>query len=242
MEEYEHAAGGSRNVYWRDGLIYKKHTPGEEAFYREASGNGELGRLGRFMPKYYGTKECVAEGASGKFILLEDLNHGVRHPSAIDLKLGRRHWTREMGPQKIERKILRSARSTSSTHSIRFCGMRTPALSVNKKEGRGTDEHRLRRLLDAFFIAVPAPEICGLIAELGDLREAVSRLDGVRFCGVSLLVFHSQRGLLAKLIDFENALLPAHLLGRAAGESGCDKDTVDGIDYLIAYLRGLARV
>lgn len=70
-----------------------------------------------------------------EFILLENLVAGLNHPSIIDLKMGTRTHGEDDSSVKIQEKIEKAQRSTTSKLGVRLHGMQVKILTLLKYTG-----------------------------------------------------------------------------------------------------------
>ncbi|KAI6242755.1 RRP12-like protein [Aphelenchoides fujianensis] len=131
-----------------------------------------------------------------RFLIFENLTARFHKPSVLDLKLGTRQYGESASEEKKDRQRRKCAKSTSSSHGIRLCGLQyydeqlDSFQCVDKYEGRRLSAHGLRNFLVHFFRRSPRCPACDLY-------------------GVSLLIvmegasqFYEENQPVVKLIDF----------------------------------------
>jgi Inositol polyphosphate kinase len=241
MQKYEHAAGGSGRVYKRGKRIYKRYSEREYIFYRDILPSLDLAE---FVPAFVGTLDLSACGG-GKFLILEDVNEGLESFSSMDLKLGTTHWTHSMDAEKVERKIARNASTTSSSMGARLGGIIGEG-RIDKKMGRSMGKEDLEHAIRGFL--KDRRQRKALAKSLVALRNKVSSISHVRFCGASLLISRTETELRVALLDFGNVRTRAEYeeLPQSTRQNplfsesfhGPDTGTILGLDFIIRVLSG----
>lgn len=193
----------------------------------------------------------VIPGKGGKYVMLEDLAHGISRPCILDLKMGlKQRSIRNYSEKKVLSKESKSKSTTSHILGFRLGGAQLYKVDGivfhNKYFGRLQDVEGTYEILRSFFksvanIAIRQKIIKTLIAKLVELREVIKSLWGFRFwSGSLLLIFDSAIGedtdvdksVILKMIDFANYT-------RLERNRDYDREYVYGIDSLVLFLQGV---
>tara|TARA_R110002050_G_scaffold30397_1_gene77638 strand:- start:809 stop:1657 length:849 start_codon:yes stop_codon:yes gene_type:complete len=118
-----HQVAGHGDLLRSHNLVFKPGLPTEVQFY-ETARDIISPELLEFLPGYDGTVEREEGGEVRKYIALENITAGYRHPCVMDIKLGTRQHLDTMSASKIEESIAKCKSSTSSALSLRVCGMK----------------------------------------------------------------------------------------------------------------------
>lgn len=168
----------------------------------------------------------IIPGKSGKFVMLEDLAHGIARPCILDLKMGlKQRSIRNYSEKKILSKEEKSKSTTSHTLGFRLCGAQIfkgdegNITFYNKYFGRLQDEEGTFSILQSFFDSVANPTVREKIIDvflkkLSELRTVIRKLSGFRFWSGSLLLIVDsavrddadpiENAVILKMIDFAN--------------------------------------
>ena len=186
-------------------------------------------------------------GKSGKYVMLEDLAHGIAKPCILDLKMGlKQRSIRNFSDKKMQSKEAKSKSTTSHLVGFRLCGAQLyrggddSIVFYNKYFGRLQDVEGTYSVLTSFFESLPDPSsraeiITTFISKLTELRSVITSLNGFRFWSGSLLfVFDSgnPKSVILKMIDFANYT-------QLDPKTGFDQEYVFGIECLIEFLQGV---
>ena len=190
-----------------------------------------------------------APGKTGKYVMLEDLAHGIKKPCILDLKMGlKQRSVRNFSDKKLQSKAYKSLTTTSHELGFRLGGAQHTSdegvtTLYNKYFGRLQDAAGTYKILRIVFGSVSSDSCRVMIIEmfikkLLELRSVIRGLKGFRFWSGSLLfVFDSAvdaivspDSVILKMIDFANY---------TRLEDSCfDKEYDFGIDCLIKFLQG----
>lgn len=192
----------------------------------------------------------------GKYVMLEDLAHGISKPCILDLKMGlKQRSIHNYSFKKLQSKAYKSISTTSHQLGFRLGGAQLyqngqDVAFYNKYFGRLQDAEGTYTILKCLFGSVPNPNLRKNIIEiyvskLKELRAVLRGLKGLRFwSGSLLLVFDSvgvsgsisQETVMLKMIDFANyTRLPDSI--ESAGDF--DREYDYGIECLVKFLEGI---
>ncbi|CAF0768993.1 unnamed protein product [Adineta ricciae] len=185
---------------------------------------------------------------SQKYILLENVTARFRHPSILDLKMGKRQYADIDSDEKRQSKIQKCELSTSSTLGVRLCGMQVYQVDsgryifTDKYRGRLLSVEGFRSALVEFFDNGRTkrldvlPEI---IDRLRTLYETINSLARYRFYSGSLLIVYDsslQSDLIdVRMIDFAHSIHASTTDETSASNihMGPDKGYLCGLEHLI---------
>ena len=197
----------------------------------------------------------VIPGKSGKFVMLEDLAHGIARPCILDLKMGlKQRSIRNYSEKKIKSKEEKSMSTTSHRIGFRLCGAQlykddTANITFyNKYFGRLQDEEGTYSVLKAFFESISNEAVreqimTVFIRKLQDLRVVIRSLAGFRFWSGSLLLILDSApardddidgSVILKMIDFAN-----YTQLQSARTHDLEYDF--GIECLLDFIEGLLK-
>jgi inositol-hexakisphosphate kinase len=143
-----------------------------------------------------------------KYIVLEDLAFPYVMPNIMDLKLGVRQHGLEDSPDKVKRKRLRCAMSTSASLGLRLGGMQSyrplegKYLFRDKYYGRGLNQVQFLRTLHEFFSdgnVLLKDTIQTVLTQVREFSQIISQETRYRFYSSSLLLVFE--GHPSKLIE-----------------------------------------
>jgi len=131
--EYIQVAGHTNTLIINKDKIYKKAKEHEIEFYHWLYGPAcpeTMKQMVNYIPKFYGI-ETIGEN---KYLILENLNRNCEHANLMDCKLGKITWKQTSSLEKIEKKKLNNANSTTNLVGFRVSGM-----IIKDSEGNITD-------------------------------------------------------------------------------------------------------
>jgi len=154
------------------------------------------------------------------FIVLQDLTHGYKHPTILDVKIGVRQYGDDATAEKRESQTKKSLSTTSATLGFRICGMQVWETSqryrhLHKYEGRLMTRDTAQETLKNFFYNGTRERREILISAIEQLQSLLVTLENhqsqYRFYSTSLLLLYEGDEDLSldpkiqiKLIDFAN--------------------------------------
>jgi hypothetical protein len=211
--------------------------------------------LRAITPEHGGSS--VIPGKSGKFVMLEDLAHGIARPCILDLKMGlKQRSIRNYSDKKVKSKEEKSTSTTSHRLGFRLCGAQlykdddANITFYNKYFGRLQDDEGTYAVLKSFFDSVSNPStreriIESLIQKLEQLRVVISQLAGFRFWSGSLLLivdsatnpdkeYDVEGSVILKMIDFANYT-------QIDSSNSYDAEYDFGIECLLAFINGIRK-
>jgi hypothetical protein len=126
-----------------------------------------------------------------KFVMLEDLAHGLQRPCIVDLKMGLvQRNLRNSTPEKISSARAKAAATTSLALGFRICGVvfeeSETRIFQDKYVGRSLDVSGVFVTFRRFFRS-HIKLILAFVAKLRALVAAISDLPGLRFWSGSIL-------------------------------------------------------
>jgi len=186
-------------------------------------------------------------GKSSKYVMLEDLAHGLQRPCILDLKMGLMQRSQSNSSEaKLAKARSKSLSTTSHVLGMRVCGVVYHDVNSgervyrDKYHGRSLGVSQTYQTIVSFFQSVKCSEtrqslIAIFVEKVKALRTVIARLAGIRFwSGSLLLVFDADSPAAAtlKMIDFaQTAVLPEDPV------SPPDLEYLYGIDSLLAFLQ-----
>ncbi len=199
----------------------------------------------------------IIPGKSGKFVMLEDLAHGLTRPCILDLKMGlKQRSIRNYSERKIQSKHEKSISTTSHRLGFRLCGAQlykdddVNITFYNKYFGRLQDSEGTFSILKAFFESVSDRLLRDRIIELvlnklEALRIIIRSLNGFRFWSGSLLLIIDsaldctltdgiEGSVILKMIDFANYT-------QLKSVASFDEEYDFGIECLLEFIRGIQK-
>uniref|UniRef100_A0A915CLK4 Kinase n=1 Tax=Ditylenchus dipsaci TaxID=166011 RepID=A0A915CLK4_9BILA len=191
-----------------------------------------------------------------KFLMLENLAAKFTRPCIVDLKLGTRQYGDQVTEQKKLLQIFKCATTTSKDLGLRICGLQYyDAKSgmyqcVDKYAGRTFDQKAMRKMLKMMMSdsnGLIRENVCRkLLEKVEKMRKLISKLDGLRLFGTSLLiVFEGEDALIehnepeARLIDFAHAIFPTYATEQQHKYAGPDMGCLLGLDNLMIILKSM---
>ena len=247
-------------------MLLKPFDSYEFSFYRQLH-SSRFKDLLPFTARCFGEVEVDSSRGSGsnqayrctKYVMLEDLAHGLSAPCILDLKMGlKQRSLKNVSAMKLRRTSTKSLSTTSHSLGFRLCGAlyydaKGNRIFRDKYEGRNLDETGAFNAISDFFSSVSDESmkfnlIASLIARLEKLLKVIGELSGVRFwSGSLLLVFDAQNpeAVTMKMIDF----VQTAILGKMDDMDEDDKlersatlpdlEYLYGIQNLLAYLHAI---
>ena len=224
-------------------VVLKPYDSYEFAFYSRLVSDPVAARLLPFTACCYGAVSSQVSLVP-KFVMLEDLAHGLRRPCIVDLKMGlRQRSIRDASWDKISRARVKAASTTSHVFGFRLCGMafwESPDRRnfQDKYEGRSLDASGVYSTFKRFFRQGQGGNLVrNFVDQLRVLSTVISQLPAMRFwSGSLLLVYDADNTEIAtlKMIDFaQTAIL--------ANEAAPDREYLFGVRNLIRFLEALDR-
>ncbi|KAK1259362.1 Inositol polyphosphate multikinase beta [Acorus gramineus] len=144
-----------------------------------------------FFPAFHGTVTLPASDGSGPHphLVLDDLVHGLSHPSLIDLKIGSRTWYPTSSDKYFQKCFNKDKESSSLTLGFRISGLR-----VYKGEGFG-------------FWKPEKKAVKGYVTA-GDVESVLRRFvsssaDSSTDCALASVVYGGADGILARLLELK---------------------------------------
>jgi hypothetical protein len=211
--------------------------------------------LRAITPEHGGSS--VIPGKSGKFVMLEDLAHGIARPCILDLKMGlKQRSIRNYSEKKLKSKEEKSVSTTSHRLGFRLCGAQlykdddANITFYNKYFGRLQDDEGTYSVLKSFFDSLSNPTtrdriIASFVHKLEELRLVIRSLAGFRFWSGSLLLivdsattadaeYDVEGSVILKMIDFANYT-------QIESSESYDGEYDFGIECLLTFIDGIRK-
>mmetsp|Transcript_10973 Transcript_10973/g.20178 ORF Transcript_10973/g.20178 Transcript_10973/m.20178 type:complete len:405 (-) Transcript_10973:282-1496(-) len=141
-------------------------------------------------------KQALKNRSMINYIRLEDLTLPFSRPNILDLKIGTRVYGVGDDPKKVQRKIAKSAATTTKTLGLRLCGMQVynshddGYTFRDKFYGRNLDENGLIHSIDEFFTNEKGHRkkiLDNFITQILKLLTVISEQKSFQFFSSSLL-------------------------------------------------------
>ena len=191
---------------------------------------------------------------SGKYVMLEDLAHGLRKPCILDLKMGlKQRSIRNFSEKKLKSKEAKSLSTTSHKLGFRLGGAQLykdgGIVFYNKYYGRIQDAQGTYETLNQFFDSMVSTSndrrallVDTFINKLVELQSVIRTLKGFRFWSGSLLFIYdcseeisdeaAANSATVKMIDFANYTILPH-------SDSPDTEYLYGIHSLLKFLKSI---
>ena len=232
LANYANQVGGHRVlVQPKDSsMVWKPFDEAEYQFYDECV-RAACSSLLPFTARCFGE---VSVSKSSKYVMLEDLAHGLSNPCILDLKMGvKQRSVRNFSSAKVASKEAKSIESTSHSLGFRIGGAQMyssdGSLSFyNKYFGRTQNVQETYILLSSFF----HHNTQEYITQLETLSDLINNLSGFRFWSGSLLFIRDETHWVLKMIDFANYTY-------IASSNEPDREYLFGIASIIKFLHAI---
>mmetsp|Transcript_1973 Transcript_1973/g.2802 ORF Transcript_1973/g.2802 Transcript_1973/m.2802 type:complete len:394 (+) Transcript_1973:136-1317(+) len=205
-------------------------------------------------------RKAMQDRPTMRYIRLEDLTLPFSRPNILDIKIGTRVYGIGDDPQKIKRKIAKSASTTSHSLGLRLCGMQVFSSQQNtytfrnKFYGRNLNESGLEEAIEEFFThdgALRSRIVKHFLKQILELLDVVSKQKTFQFFSSSLLFIcegcqpTDQKRLHGgvKNGDFQRIDLRFIDFAQAARDiekKGVDKGFLQGLQNIVSILRKLS--
>ena len=249
LASYTHQVGGHAVlVKPKDSsMVLKPFDEAEYEFYDQRV-LAECSSLLPFTARCFGEVSVApsSQAKSCKYVMLEDLAHGLSRPNILDLKMGvKQRSIRNYSPQKVASKEAKSFQSTSHLLGFRIGGAqlysgRDSLCCYNKYAGREQSVSDTYSILTAFFTDSLMHElqiyvIEEFIRKLESLKLVVQQLHGFRFWSGSILLIYDadDSAPILRMIDFANYT-------KIESSTDPDFEYLFGIDSLLSFFRAIS--
>jgi hypothetical protein len=197
-------------------ILYKELSKKEIIFYEKILPNSDFQE---FTPIYYGKVRIEDKyGASGKiinkleYLMLENFSENFQAPCIIDIKIGKRTYSKNSNNEKILREITKHP--LQSELGYRICGMQyfdneeNKYVKLYKKECRKKTIDDINDLLLFCIKRKGDEELPLIIKELKKIEKFMEKQNVIGLVSSSILIIYegikNKTKVVVKLIDFAN--------------------------------------
>jgi len=226
---------------------------------KQSSQTAEFNRFSSWGLRCQQKKKSALQRRVVKYIKLEDLTMPFSRPNILDLKIGSRVYGVGDDPDKVKRKILKSAQTTSKSLGLRLCGMQVynseddGYVFRDKFNGRNLDEKGFYAAIEQFFThkgTLRVTVVSSFLRQIEKLLQVVTEQKSFQFFSSSLLFIcegcrpSDQKNLHGgvKNKDFERIDLRFIDFAQSARDTekkGVDEGFLMGLGNILSHLKTL---